>query len=119
MSLKRIFKYLINRCGYTISRIQPVAVTNSVITSLYLGLLNRLPEEGVVSHLTNRINSGTPLEKITLDILESDEFKKIINLQNIPFAPPGHFYSPIVDTISVECLFHQILGCLRHVSVLL
>lgn len=75
------------------------------IRNLYQGLLHRDPEPEALEHLEKQIKSGIDLNSILEGFLQSQEYKSLRNRASNLFVPPGHFYSPIVNTDEVRGLF--------------
>lgn len=76
-----------------------------LVKNLYLGLLHRDPEPGVVDHLTNELNNGLDINELVELFLKADEFAALKSKTGSLFFPPGHFYSPIVNVEEVRPAF--------------
>ena len=72
------------------------------VTSLYINLLDRHPEPGVVETWKGRIESGVSIERLTTELLTGGEFAQKKKFHANLWVPPGHYYSPLVDTESVR-----------------
>jgi predicted O-methyltransferase YrrM len=66
------------------------------VRALYRGVLRREPDDAGHSWWTYRILSGATAAEVVEAFTESEEFKQ--SLATGMYVPPGHFYSPIVDT---------------------
>jgi hypothetical protein len=76
--------------------------TRKMIHALYLGFLHRVPQESEIDFWQGKVDSGTSPVQLADAFLNCDEFKEIQRASIPSFAPPGHFYSPIVDTNEVR-----------------
>jgi hypothetical protein len=72
------------------------------IINLYKGFLNREPELGAIDYWISKYNNGANCVDISSEFLESAEFREIQTRNDLLFVPPGHFYSPIVDTVAIN-----------------
>lgn len=69
--------------------------SRNVIQLLYKYVLKRSPQPEEFEYWSNRLASGDAVEAVIRAFGESEEHKKK-NL-TVPFFPPGHYYSPIVQ----------------------
>lgn len=76
-----------------------------LVQNLYQGLLHRDPEPGAVDHWVGELAKGTDVNDVIQRFLASDEYKRLRDNTNRLFVPPGHFYSPIVNTAEVRPVF--------------
>jgi hypothetical protein len=88
MSLRSISKLVL----------QEAQMNTNFCRLLYEGLLKRSPELGALEYWAMMIKSGWSHEKVLAAFLDSNEFKERNKGSEFLFVPPGHFYSPIVDT---------------------
>jgi len=70
----------------------------SFIVDLYIGLLNRSPSDDEVLSWCNQYSSGFSCDKILKEFIGCEEFLRLSHNKDLIYAPPGHFYSPIVNT---------------------
>lgn len=77
----------------------------SLIEQLYLGLLDRAPEPGAVQTWVGQLEAGMDVAGMVRTFLATDEFRQRHAYASGLFVPPGHFYSPIVDTAAVAPLY--------------
>lgn len=80
---------------------------NKLVLDLYKGFLHRVPEAGELKTWVARLDGGLNLNALVETFLQSDEFKLLCNNIIPLFAPPGHFYSPIVSPEEVRTLFEN------------
>lgn len=72
-------------------------ILRAVVEETYRSLLGRPPEpEALASHV-HALRTGTSIESFIQSIATSQELKNRLPQLLGLFAPPGHFYSPIVD----------------------
>jgi hypothetical protein len=83
----------------------PVVDPARLVTLFYRCLLKRAPEEGAVESWVRGMEGGLAPEEVLERFLGSEEFLRRHQDSGL-FVPPGHFYSPIVDTASVAHLFN-------------
>lgn len=71
-----------------------------LVTSLYQGILRRLPDIQELEHWTRELSSGTSLKDVARAFIECEEFRQS---SHVPlFVPLGHFYSPLTDPAEVK-----------------
>jgi hypothetical protein len=75
------------------------------IELLYRKLLQREPESGAVAGWMSQMKAGLSESDVLAAFLASEEYQGRHNANAKLFQPPGHFYSPVVDTSSVVHLF--------------
>lgn len=73
-----------------------------LIILLYQNLLGREPEEGAVLNWLQKMDGGLETDELVKSFIESKEFKIRKGYLSKLFRPPGHFYSPIVDTDNIK-----------------
>jgi len=77
----------------------------ALVEQLYHAFLGREPEPGAVQAWVGHLEAGMDVAALVRAFLATEEFR----LRDAPtsgfFVPPGHFYSPIVDTAVVAPLF--------------
>lgn len=78
-----------------------------LVEQAYQAFLGRSPEPGVVPAWVARLEAGMDLASMLRTFLDSEEFRgrQAQALASELFVPPGHFYSPLVDTKAVADLF--------------
>lgn len=76
-----------------------------LVGELYQAFLGREPEPGAVQAWVGQLEAGMDVATLVRTFLAAEEFR----LRDAPahgfFVPPGHFYSPIVDTALAAPLF--------------
>ena len=76
-----------------------------LVEQLYRAFLGREPEPGAVQAWVGHLEAGMDVAGLVRGFLASPEFR----MRDAPasgfFVPPGHFYSPLVDTAAVAPLF--------------
>jgi len=70
------------------------------VSALYRGVLRREPDEHGSTHYVNAIMAGRSHASIIEEFICCEEFRNQTAVKL--FAPPGHFYSPIVDPIEAD-----------------
>ena len=70
------------------------------VSALYRGVLRREPDEHGSTHYVNAIMAGRSHASIIEEFIGCEEFRNQTAVKL--FAPPGHFYSPIVDPIEAD-----------------
>ena len=66
-----------------------------LVTSLYVNLLGREPDPAGLAFWVDKLSEGYGYGDMIREFIASDEYRP--KIANKLFAPPGHFYSPIVD----------------------
>jgi hypothetical protein len=74
----------------------------TLVRKLYQGILHREPSDADADHWASRIEDGLGIDQMVDLFLQSAEFSALRNKVRGLFVPPGHFYSPIVDTEAVS-----------------
>ena len=70
------------------------------VAALYRGILRREPDRTGLDYFVEALLSGRTHASVAEELISSDEFKTQTAYKL--FAPPGHFYSPIVNTLEAE-----------------
>lgn len=83
------------------ANIMPGDIRN-VIINLYIGMLGRRPDQEIINHWVNFLLSGLSIEDLVYQIAFSAECSTKRDSEKLLFVPPGHFYSPIVDTEEIK-----------------
>lgn len=78
-----------------------------LVATLYQGFLHRDPEPGAADYWVGQLEKGVDVTEVMQQFLNSDEYKRLRSGSNRLFVPPGHFYSPIVDTSEVRPMFTE------------
>jgi hypothetical protein len=81
------------------------------ITLLYQKLLRREPEAGAVEGWLEAVRAGSSIADVTTAFITCEEFEQLQAKRPQHFVPPGHFYSPVVDTQAVKHLFESNTTC--------
>ncbi|MGE3433339.1 MAG: DUF4214 domain-containing protein [Ramlibacter sp.] len=76
-----------------------------LIQDLYMGFFHRTPAAGELKAWVTRLQTGLGLNELVETFVQSSEFKRLCGTAAPLFAPPGHFYSPIVSPAEVQPLF--------------
>lgn len=89
----------------------------TLVEHMYQGFLGRDPEPGAVPAWVGRLEAGMDVADLVRTFLASEEFR----VRDAPaagfFAPPGHFYSPLVDTAAVSHLFRPEAPCAAPAAI--
>jgi hypothetical protein len=74
-----------------------------LISALYRGFLGRDPEPEAIASYGNELASGA-LDARTLvaKFVDCEEYRNRVRSESLVWVPPGHFYSPIVDTAELR-----------------
>jgi hypothetical protein len=73
---------------------------HNLVELLFEGFLGRQPSEAETRHFKSLKENGARTEDLVLRLYESDEFQKRRAAKL--YVPPGHFYSPVVNTEEVR-----------------
>lgn len=78
----------------------------ALVEQLYRAFLGREPEPGAVPTWVGHLETGMDVASLVRTFLASEEFlqREKASTRGL-FVPPGHFYSPLVDTAAVAHLF--------------
>lgn len=78
----------------------------ALVEQLYRAFLGREPEPGAVPAWVDHLEAGMDVASLARTFLASEEFRQREGASALGlFVPPGHFYSPLVDTAAVAHLF--------------
>src|SRR5439155_25166649 len=80
-----------------------------LVRNLYRAILRREPDEEGLVHWTTKLNQGIELNEVIETFLNTAEFRNQQSAARLAY-PPGHFYSPIVNTAEVAAEFAQRSG---------
>jgi predicted O-methyltransferase YrrM len=72
----------------------------NLVELLFDGFLGRQPSEAEAQHFESLKQTGARTEDLVLRLYESDEFQRRRAAKL--YVPPGHFYSPVVNTEEVR-----------------
>jgi hypothetical protein len=79
---------------------------NNLIELLFEGFLARRPSREESEHFTNLQKNGAQAVDLALRLRESEEFRT--RRATSLYVPPGHFYSPVVNTDEVKANIPQV-----------
>lgn len=76
-----------------------------VISKLYQVIFKRMPDEAATRYWAQRYPNGSDFSELLQELMNTEEYA--IWSKNRLFVPPGHFYSPIVDTDEAKCFLEK------------
>lgn len=79
----------------------------ALVRRLYRGILHREPDAEGLDFFAERLSRGTDVNVVLQQLMEGDEHAAVRRQAEALFVPPGHFYSPIVDTAQVRPAFER------------
>lgn len=70
----------------------------------YTNILGRPPDEDGKVYYINKLKSGSSRLDVIYSFINSDEYKKKSLDPFVTYAPPGHYYSPLPESETIEQL---------------